>query len=295
MVYFAFALLFSAPFAGAAADSPKTIRVGVMKGGLLVIEKVILDDYVKRILPNEVSPGWPPEALKAQAVASRTFALRSLNRHQSQGYNLCATVHCQVFGGLESEADTTNQAVDDTHNEILLYKDKPAGTFFFSNCGGRTADPADVWNNSESPPYLKPIRCKFCKSGKHHEWEASLSEDDLVAALVRSHFSVVPPLRSIRTDFKGGRAKTVWVRHAGGETQMISGKFRAAVGANLIRSAYFTKIKKVRDGFEFRGKGWGHGVGLCQEGANGMALQGWRYKKILKFYYPGTNLQKYDD
>lgn len=285
-------VLLLCPGAGVAQkEHTKTLRVAVLKGGILVIDELGLDDYVKGILPREMIPEWPPEALKAQAVASRTFALRSLNRHGSEGYDLCSTVHCQVFGGRESEDERTNRAVDETHNEILLYKGAPASAFFFSNCGGKTQDPVNVWDKSERVPYLKSVRCKTCKSGPHYSWQNEVSAEKIADDLIRAHFVMVPPLRSIRAE-----SKNILVRHGAGQVKMRASKFRAMVGSNLIRSTHITKIKKTRSGgFIFKGRGWGHGVGMCQEGAKGMALKGAGYANILKFYYPGTKLQKFED
>lgn len=290
-IYLAFALLWAGVFAHAAPQEPsKTLRVAVIKGGVLVIDELGLDDYVKGILPREMSPQWPPEALKAQAVASRTFALRNLNRHGSEGYDLCSTVHCQVFGGRESEDERTNRAVDETHNEILLYKDTPAGAFFFSNCGGRTKDPVNVWDKSERVPYLRSVRCKYCKSGPHYSWQNEVSAEKIANDLTRAELVVVPPLRSIRAE-----SESILVRHGAGRLKVRASKFRAMVGANLILSTHITHIKKIPGGFLFKGRGWGHGVGMCQEGAKGMALKGAGYAKILKFYYPGTKLKKFGD
>ncbi|OGR87380.1 MAG: hypothetical protein A3A86_02300 [Elusimicrobia bacterium RIFCSPLOWO2_01_FULL_60_11] len=258
------------------------------KGGVHVIDDIELDDYVKGILPREAGAGWPSEALKSQAVASRTFALRSLGRHASEGYDLCSTVHCQVFGGLESEDERTNRAVADTHNEILLYKGNPAGTFFFSNCGGRTLDPVDVWERSENVPYLRSIRCDFCRSAPHHFWENTVSAEDIAAALIRARIVVVPPLKSIRVS-----AGNVLIRYGTGQVKLRAARFRAMLGANIIRSAHIDKVKRSGGGFVFSGRGWGHGVGMCQEGAKGKAEKGAGYAKILKFYYPGAKLEKF--
>ena len=267
------------------------------KGGIHVINELGLDGYVFGILPQEVGRTWPLEALKAQAVASRSFALHNLHRHDAEGFHLCATVHCQVYGGLDGEKEQTSRAVDQTHNEILLYKGEPANTFFFSNCGGKTEDPRNAWENSSAPPYLRAVRCKYCRQGGHYEWERSVSEDDLLQALIKNHYPAVPPIRVIRVASidSSGRAKLMIVRHAGGEFKIRSGKFRMMLGPDVVRSTFFSNIKRTRDGFTLQGKGWGHGVGMCQEGARGYALKGAGYRKILQFYYFGTKLKKFKD
>ncbi len=266
------------------------------RGGVHVINELGLDGYVNGILPREVSASWPREALKAQAVASRTYALRNLHRHDSEGFHLCATVHCQVFGGLESEKEETSQAVADTHNEIALYHDEPAETYFFSNCGGYTEDPKYVWEKSDAPRYLKCVRCRYCKSGGHFEWEREVSGANIIAAL-SNKYEVTAPLHSIKISSKSrsGRALAFTVLHDDGSIKIPSSRFRMLLGPEVVRSTLIRKIKKSGSGFIFEGRGWGHGVGMCQEGARSLALKGKKYKKIIAFYYPGVKIKKFED
>ncbi len=267
------------------------------KGGFHVINELGLDGYVNGILPKEVNSRWPLESLKAQAVASRTYALRNLHRHDSEGYQLCSKVHCQVFGGLESETKETTRAVSETHNEIALYEEEPAQTYFFSNCGGRTENPRNVWENSSAPKYLGGVRCKFCGGGGHYTWEKQVGGDLIANALLKGRVIVVPPIHAVKTisKSKSGRALVLAIQHDGGEIKILSSRFRMLLGPDKIRSTQFDKIKKSGDGFLFQGHGWGHGVGMCQEGARGMALKGYAYKKIIQQYYPGVKIKKFED
>jgi len=132
---------------------------------MTVVNELELDDYLKGILPREVSFNWPMDSLKAQAVVSRTFALKNLKRHTSEGFNLCATVHCQVYGGRDAEKDETNRAVEDTHNEVLIYDDDLIGSFFHSNCGGRTETPGNVWTETFATPYLNQRTAGSARTG----------------------------------------------------------------------------------------------------------------------------------
>ncbi len=265
------------------------------RGELTAINELGIDEYLFGILPREVSPAWPKEALKAQALVSRSFALKSLGRHGSDGFDLCSKVHCQVYGGMESEDARTNAAVEETYNEVVVYKEDLANTLFFSNCGGKTEFPGNAWQNSNNPPYLKPVRCKYCKGFKHHDWEESVKSEQMADALGK--FSVEYPIRSITVANKGssGRAATIKIRSAAGNATLPASQFRMAIGPNVIRSTMITRIRRKGDRFLFEGRGWGHGVGLCQEGARGMAERNKSYRKIVQFYYPGTEIEKVEN
>lgn len=264
---------------------------------MTVINELGLDDYLYGILPREVCSNWHIESLKAQAVVSRTFALKNLNRHDSEQFNLCNQVHCQVYGGLDDEKNETNLAVDKTHNEVLTYEEQLANTVFFANCGGRTEEPLNAWETDFSPPYLKSIRCKYCKKEPHYNWKQKLTQEEIARVLRKKNFSVTLPIKSVHIASygKSNRAKFLKIKHAKGEIKIRASHFRLAAGPETIRSTLFTKIKKVKDGFYFQGHGWGHGVGMCQEGAKGLAETGANYKKIIRFYYPGTHLEKCED
>jgi stage II sporulation protein D len=262
-------------------------------GRFAVINELNIEDYVRGILPLEVSASWPPESLKAQAVISRTFALRSLGRHGSEGFDLCNRTHCQVYGSRESEKESTDRAVAETEAQVLFYGDDLANTVFFSNCGGRTEESSNAWETESSPRYLNPVRCRYCRNEKHYEWTQTLSQEQIARALEKCGERCELPLRSFKVSSKGssGRAKTLAFQHRGGTAKLRASRFRMAIGPNLLRSTLLVKIRKTGSGFQIQGRGWGHGVGLCQEGAKGMALKGKSYGKILKLYYPGTQIE----
>ncbi len=265
------------------------------RNSLTVINELGIDEYLFGILPKEVSPDWPMEALKAQAVVSRSFALKNLGRHVSEGFNLCSKVHCQVYGGMEGEHEKTNEAVENTYNEVVLYKEDLANTLFFSNCGGKTEFPGNAWESSASPPYLKPVRCKYCKSYRHHSWEQSVSPERIADALRK--FGIGEPIRSVAIAAKGssGRAASLKIRSASGSATVRASQFRMSLGPDVIRSTLITRIRKANGLFYFYGRGWGHGVGLCQEGARGMAERKKSYRKIVQFYYPGTKIERIEN
>lgn len=269
----------------------------VSKDSVTVINELGLEGYLYGILPMEVSPNWPMESLKAQAVVSRTFAVNNLSRHDSEGFDLCSKVHCQVYGGIDIENEQTNQAVDETQNEVLVFENKLANTVFFSNCGGRTEDPRNAWETNVPVPYLKPTRCRYCKKNLHYRWEITLSQEEIANVLNKKGYSVQLPIHSIR-DYKhgqSGRSKYIQIKYLKEKLVLRASHFRMAVGPEKIRSTLFSQIRKCKGKFYFKGRGWGHGVGLCQEGAKGLAEKGANYKKILKYYYAKTHLEKWDE
>lgn len=262
------------------------------KNKINIINVVSIEDYIKGVLPKEASPGWHIESLKAQAVISRTYTLANFNKHSSQGFDMCSTTHCQVYGGAGIEALSCNKAVSATKGEVLTYNDKLAQTVFHANCGGRTEDPKYVWNwTGATPEYLAGVKCGYCSQAPHANWEKVMDEK-----IIREKFASynIGKIKSIKV--KGttpaGSAKEIEINHAKGSLTVNAYKFRLAVDAWQIRSTTFDSIKKDGDKFVFKGKGWGHKVGLCQWGAKGMADSGKKYKQILQHYYPKTNLEK---
>lgn len=263
-------------------------------GSIKVINKIFLEDYVRGILKHEISPAWPPEALKVQAVVSRTYAIKNKERHLKEGFNLCAKTHCQVYGGVESEDKRIDHAVRKTQGLTLTYKGRLAQTVFFSNCGGYTENAAHVWEVNTAPAYLRGRRCSFCKKAPRYQWEEHISHMRIVSAL--SAYGVKSPLKSIKvvSRFPSGRAEKISVRHAQGKKVFNANKLRMIISPNRMRSTLITSIKRKKGNvpfFLFKGRGWGHGVGLCQWGTKGMAERGYNFKRILRFYYPGTKVK----
>ena len=252
-----------------------------------VINVLGIEDYIKGVLPKEVSCDWHTEALKAQAVISRAYAISNLNRHSAQGFDLCSTTHCQVYGGLGAETKKTNQAVSETNGEIVTYQGKPAQTVFHAACGGHTEDPKYIWGWKETPPYLKGVKCRYCGKSLHTKWAQVLDEN-----FVRNKLKI-GKIKSIKIKGKtsSGAAKQLEITHSNGRCVLNAYEFRLYVDAWKIKSHFFNSIKIKNDKICFNGKGWGHKAGLCQCGAKGMAEKGKTYSTILYHFYPGTKIE----
>ncbi len=267
-------------------------NIEIVRHNLLTIINIIdLEEYLYGVIKCEISPNWPQEVLKAQAIIARTFALSNLEKHIKDGYNLCNQVHCQVYGGVEHEYPRILTAVDETHSMVLTYEDTIAQTVYHACCGGHTASASDVWGTKI--PYLEGKECPFCKGSKYYRWSITLSEAEISSALNKNGFGIGSKIASIRTEHSSdGRVTNMIITSSNGNTVTIKGrKFRSYVGEEIIHNTKFN-VSKKGDNFVFTGNGRGHGVGFCQEGAKSMAEQGYTFKEILGFYYPGLYLQK---
>ncbi len=258
---------------------------------LLVINEVDLEEYLQGVMKHEISPAWPIEAVKAQAVAARSFALNKKLKNIGKPYDLYATITSQVYGGLSGEDPRSNKAINETKREILTYEGRPIAAYYHATCGGETEDVENVWGGRL--PYLKSVRCKYCKDSPHYEWEKKLSLLEISNALSHKGISEIESIEVYKRSSTGRIAKLV-VKDEFGKHIISGNQFRMALGPNIIRSTHF-KMKKKRGRVEFKGKGWGHGVGMCQWGARGMAEKGYNYKEILKHYYPDTKIKKIDN
>jgi stage II sporulation protein D len=271
-----------------------TIIVKLSKNrNLNVINELAVEDYLKGVLPKEVGKNWSLEALKAQAVISRTYAVKNLNKHICDGFDVCSTVHCQVYGGASAEDKNCNNAVENTKNEVLTFKGELAQTVFHASCGGYTEDPKYVWDwKNETPDYLKGRKDKYCSESPHNEWTCALSETIIRKKLLSAGYKIGSIKKITLSGNTGGHAKEfVIITHKDGKLKLKTYKFRLAVDSGLIKSAMIKNIKRKGTDFVFSGKGWGHRVGLCQCGAKVMAEKGFSYKKILQYYYPKTEIK----
>ncbi|MEK6646696.1 MAG: SpoIID/LytB domain-containing protein [Candidatus Firestonebacteria bacterium] len=275
-------------------NDKKSYRFGIIikrnSNYLLVINELDMEEYLQGVVPCEISSKSPAEALKSQAVAARTFAHYQMLGNQNKDYQLVDTVFSQVYNGVSAERETTNKAIEDTRGEILTYNGKNISTPFFANCGGHTETNKNVW--SGDCPYLISVSCKYCADFPHSTWETEISKDKIRRNLNNSNINVgIIEEIKIKSTSDSGRSKEIEIIHSKGKTILNSNKFRLAVGPSTIKSTYFT-LKERLGSFIFKGRGWGHGVGMCQDGAVGMSKEGYDYKEILLHYYTGTKLAK---
>ncbi|MDD5044598.1 MAG: SpoIID/LytB domain-containing protein [Candidatus Omnitrophica bacterium] len=253
--------------------------------GILVINFLNLEDYLKGVLYHEISHYWPIEAIKAQAVVSRTFALYQSAENKNKEYDMTCDIYSQMYGGRTSERWRTSMAVDKTRGQVIKYQGAILPAYFHATCGGSTEDANVLWNIDLVP--LKGVICNFCKKSPHYDWTTILTLDAIKSALNKSKYRV----NIIRNIVIKERNKTNRINKIEIITDAknidISGKdFRNIIGPNVIKSLNFG-LKIQDENVEFQGIGWGHGVGMCQWGAYFMARSGASYEEIIQYYYPG--------
>lgn len=264
-----------------------TVRIGSQ--GLEVINVLPVEDYLYGVVPQEMPSRWPLEALKAQAVAARSYAyyLRSVNK--GMPYNVCATVMTQVYGGLSKETESATRAVNETRGQALFVNSEPALVYYHAHSGGITEDPKNIW--SVELPYLKSMNDPYSLKAPSSAWGITLDYEAIRQALNRGGYDLGPiSSLEILSTSPSGRVTRIRVTHRGGEVVMTGNEFRLKVGPRQVRSTLFSLIA---DGQSLRleGRGYGHGVGMSQWGAQVMAAEGFSYREILKYYYPGTEIR----
>lgn len=306
---------------------------------MTIINILPFEEYLYGVVPNEMPAYSNIEALKTQAVAARTYSYRSINKHSKNGFNLCATTHCQVYKGFSSENANTNKAVDETRNMVVTYNGALAETVFSASTGGRTEDAENVWGSSI--PYLKSVEDKY-ESGKsyNYNWTMRFTTDEISTKLKSYGLGTVTGIeitkysaagRPIEMIIRGTlKPEGVTIKNErcrtflGLPSQMYSISSDANINIqvnNKTENVSLSQIKIItRDGektyndpsqkitiigangnksvvssspgeYVFTGKGWGHAVGMSQEGAMGMAKAGFTYDQILTHYYTGTKVE----
>ena len=318
---------------------------------LTVVNMIRLDDYVKGVVPHEMSNSWPIEALKAQAVAARSYALSLRNRHSSYHFDICTTTDCQVYSGLSRAGSNSDAAADQTAGQVARYNGNIAQTCYYSSNGGASEGSATVWGGNQSNyPYLAGVVDPYeaTVSIPSYSWSQSYTPAALAGKLNAKGYAVgntvasavissrTPSGNPAGVTFTGGNGKiyTLTARQmmsafgfrsyryeildggtAAQETVNVNGTAVASSGlyaiggdgritavgqdACVITSGGVSQLSTESGGtsaggspgkFTFSGKGWGHNVGMSQYGAYAMALQGYTYDQILKFYYTGITV-----
>jgi SpoIID/LytB domain protein len=300
-------------YSGAASPrlpvSASAVRVHLVHDN--ITQEISLEDYVLGVLRTEGSMEREPEALKALAIAIRTYALKNRGRHAKDGYDFCSTTHCQRFAvrnsrvskgsvtdqalSNEGAADALIAAVKATEGQVLLDdRGQPADVYFGASCGGETANLGTLWGVSP-PEYLRGVRDEYCLSGPHATWTDVITRADLLRALQSdARTDVGARLDQVTVSKRDETGRAEFITLEGEHRKTVRGwDFKIIVGRvlgwNVLKSSRFD-VARSGANFIFRGSGFGHGLGLCQEGAHVMAARGASYQRILEKYFPGTSL-----
>ncbi len=305
-----------------------------------IINVLPMEEYLYGVIGGEMPFSWHTEALKAQAVCARGFAVSNFNKHASLGFNVCATTNCQVYSGVSGETPSVTEAVDATAGQIVTYEGKTAETLFYSASGGHSANVKNVWGSSI--PYLSGVEDPYeSEDAPRHSWSATLTLDEISQILLDrgDNIGTVTSLTA-KTDetgrtyeltaegtdgsvtltrqntyspfySKGVLSQKYTIVPVGESTREVYAISKSPISALSSKYAINSRgvIADISSGFAiisasgtdyyttgevtaytFQGGGWGHGVGMSQYGAKGMAENGFTYDAILSHYYPGTEL-----
>ena len=267
-------------------------RVG--EDRLAVVQVLDMETYLQGVLLPEMGPDFPLEALKAQAVAARSYAFARLRSSSGSGNRtvLKRTDLDQVFRPVARVPTVIQRAVDETRGQVLGSADRPLTAYYHSTCGGATRDAAPAFD-PRSPIHGRT--CTFCRGSRFSRWERSYDITRLTRLLVDRVSGITPPVSSLHLEHDAhGYTTAVVVTHGGGNTSLPGDRFRALVNQHLAKNRSeqllglrLSSMVLSADSTCLRitGHGWGHGVGMCQMGAARLARQGWNYRQILAFYY----------
>jgi stage II sporulation protein D len=267
-----------------------TVTVYAKSSGINIVNHLDIESYLYGVVPREMSCLWSPEALMAQAVASRTYAMyiRDKDDARNRSFDVEASTASQVYGGLDAERKQTKVAVDKTRGTVMTHEGKLIIAYFHSNSGGYTESSLNVWG--VDLPYLASVEDAFSTLQQEDIWEYSVSYKTLFSIFR----NIKPGLGSIYKIEPGaktpsGRNETFTLISDTTQVKITGNTFRLALGPNNLKSTIF-KIIPGKTGVTFRGTGYGHGVGMSQWGANRMGKTGYRFSDILKHYYKDVTI-----
>ncbi|MBI4870160.1 MAG: SpoIID/LytB domain-containing protein [Candidatus Riflebacteria bacterium] len=302
-----------------------TFEIREETGGKICVANVLdVESYLYGVVKSEMPAAAPLEAMKTQAIISRTFALKNRDNFSQRGFGLKATEESQVYSGVRGESPEARRAVDETRGVVMSYAGQLASIFYSAVCGGSTESNDVVWGGRPEP-YLQPVACSYCRVYPNFHWQVDLTFDE-VARKLRAAGVPVGQIQSIELQQSpSGRIRGLRIQSSRGEVIVPGNKFRMAMGHRRVKSQRFTLTRQLasaelREDFpeaairqiihdyiqenltadrtnsagrlRIMGTGFGHGVGLCQWGAKTMAEQGQDSREILHYYFRGTRLAR---
>ncbi len=260
------------------------IELFVSENAITIVNLVDIDNYLSGVVESEGGGGQHIEYYKVQALMSRTYALKYVNKHNKEGFSLCDRVHCQAYHSMLRFTPLIREAVQLTTGSVMLdEKDQLIDSYFHANCGGQTSEPDYVWNNAI--PYLTTFVDTFCIYTKQAKWEKRIPKTEWEEYFSKQfNYPIQDSVwREKLYQFKQDERKAFYVAPSFGiPLRDIRQKFG-------LKSTFFSTYLENNE-VVISGKGYGHGVGLCQEGAMKMARSGYDFRQIAKFYFPGARI-----
>ena len=274
-------------------EYPAALEVVRNGDALALVNELPLEEYVVGVLRAEAGEKWPLEALRAQAIVARTYAAYHRTIAGTKPYHILASTAHQQYAGRVAATSPIWGAVRETSGQVLLWEGEVFPAFYHTESGGFTEDPRTVFA-ARNMPGLKPVRCEFSAGSPHFYWTLDVKLSDLGDILKRNDVAVGTVTAVEVTERTPSlRAAVVTVHGTRGSARLRGNDFRRMLGYDTFKSTLFA-VAVDSHAARFSGRGYGHGVGMCQWGAKGMAEQGYTARQILDFYYPGTVLSTLD-
>ena len=269
---------------------PGAIRIYRMPDDTVaVVNLVDVESYIVGVVAGEVPSDWPADALRAQAVAARTYALYRYRTRREGEFDLHAGTRDQMYADARNIAPRVRRAVEETAGIVMMHRNHLFPAYYHSTCGGFTEDAQKVFS-TPGLEFMRGLRCDYCRTSPRYAWSMSMPVAKALERL-QAEYPKLGAIQAVRLVAPGHRVEMVIVEDAHGEVSIPATRFRALLGADRLYSTYFTAY--VSGGsLIFDGKGWGHGAGMCQYGARGLALDNKTYDQILKYYYRRVSLAR---
>ena len=270
------------------------LRLMPRKGSLQLLNRITVEEYLQGVVPEEMPAEWNPEAVKAQAVAARTYALRQRKRHAKEGFDVCATTHCQQYGGVAVERAAASRAVKETSGEVLESHGALVDALFHTDSGGMTENSEDVWGSR-----IDCLRAAKEVRTETYPWEKNITVEKFsellakrgknIGTLKKIELSPIKIGKASKDRTVSGRVKQVTFVGKNGKASITGNDLRSMLG---LKSTLFGMTMN-RNVLFIKGYGWGHGLGMSQHGAKACAdSEHYDYKQILQHYYRGAELKK---
>ena len=261
------------------------LLLSVQYGRILLLNEVMPDNYIAGVVEAEAGSKADPEFYKAQSILARTYLYGHINRHSSEGFNVCDGVHCQAFKGRPTHNPSIRACTKATSGLVLIDKDSAFVTaVFHANCGGETESSENAWLNSKN--YLQPLKDPFCVNSPSAHWNKTIPLDQWKLYLKGQGFKFSAGINPSDFNFvQESRKKYYRVMNDSIPLRQLRTYFQ-------LRSTFFS-VQADKDAVVLKGRGYGHGVGLCQDGAMQMAKVGYNCEEILNFYYKNILIVKF--
>lgn len=271
---------------------PGSIRIIVTAdGGLLALNTVDVETYLAGVVPAEMPSRWPLEALKAQTVAARTYALQRKKERRDALYDLESTTMDQVYPGWQNPNASVTDALRETRGLVMLHDGRLFTAYFSSTCGGHTLDSAGLMPAPDAA-FLHGVPCDFCRRAPRYSWSLEIPAADLAARLKEAGHDFGDVFQvSVQRKDEFAPVDHIMIQHDDVSEELPVEEFMRACGRQNFHSRRFG-VTQTESGVRVEGRGFGHGVGLCQYGARGMAEDGWEYDSILAYYYGDVALAR---